>query len=73
MANMNSDRRAYLITVTAKVGHECTLKTQHLAQRSDGFDVDEAFESARDALECWESKYGAPDSVTFTIRPTRTF
>lgn len=26
MANMNLDNKAYLVTVTAKAGHECTIK-----------------------------------------------
>jgi len=70
---MNADRRAYLITVTAKIEHECTLKSAYAAQNDQEFSVDEALRFVEHELNRWESKYGAPDSVTFTIRPTRAF
>lgn len=73
MANMNLDRRAYLITVTAKTGHECTLKSAYAARNDQEFDIDEALRFAERELNRWESKYGSPDSVTLTIRPTHAF
>lgn len=73
MANMNSDRSAYLVTLTAKVGHECTLKSGYAARNNREFDIDEALRFVEHELNRWESKYGAPDSVTFTIRPTHAF
>lgn len=73
MANMNSDNKAYLITVTAKAGHECTLKTRYAAQNNHEFDVDEVLRFAQHELSRWESKYGSPDAVTITIQPTRAF
>lgn len=73
MANMNLDRRAYLVTVTAKIGHECTLKSGYVARNNQEFDIDEALRFVEHELNRWESKYGAPDSVTFTIRPTHAF
>lgn len=73
MANMNLDNKAYLVTVTAKVGGECTLKTHYAAHSNDSFDIDEVLRFAEHELSRWESKYGSPDAVTITIRPTRTF
>lgn len=73
MANMNLDNKAYLVTVTAKVGHECTIKTCYAAHNDDSFDIEETLRFAVHELSRWESKYGSPDSVTITIKPTRAF
>lgn len=73
MANMNADYQAYLITVTAKIGHECTLKSAYAARNDREFDINETLRFVEHELNRWESKYGALDSVTFTIRPTRAF
>lgn len=73
MANMSSDRTAYNVTLTARVNHECSLKTFYLADAKCGFETEEVARWMEMELGRWESKYGSPEEVTLTIRPHRKF